>query len=139
MKKIFLIIFLNVFLLSNVCIASNWIEILEKKYIDADTISINNMGYVSFWIKALRKQDEELALIGKNFWYSLDKHTIDCKYKKISSEVIMIYDLKEKLIFSDELPSYQWHSIAPDTYADAYYNLFCLVPFEENPLTKNKI
>ena len=133
MKKILIALFL----LCNFCLGANWFELLDKKYVDVSTTSINNMGYVSFWIKALNKNGDEVSKIWKNYWYSVDKFSLDCKNKKISTDVVMIYDLKEKLIYSDELPYHEWHSIAPDTYADAYYRYFCIFPFEENPLLKH--
>ena len=135
MKKLAIIMFL--ILATNICYAARWFEILDKKYIDISSIDVNPLEHVTFWIKALKKPGETITGIGSNFWYSLDKFTVDCRNKRVSTDVIMIYDLKEKLIYSDELRTHDWHSIAPDTYADAYYRYFCIVPFDENPLLQN--
>ena len=136
MKKILLVLLL---FFTNICYADDWLEILEKKYINIPNISTYKKQYVSFWIKAYRKDGEELALIGNNFEYSIDKFTIDCKNKKSSVDSITIYDKQGKVLFFDELVKHDWHEIAPDTYADAYYRLFCLIPFSKNPfLNKSK-
>lgn len=136
MKKIFILITM-LFLLSSAQ-ANDWLQILDKKYINIPTITTSKKQYVSFWIKAYRKEGEKLDLIGENFDYSLDKFTVDCKNKKDSLDNITIYDNRGKIIFSDELKQHDWHDIAPDTYADAYYRLFCLVPFKKNPLINPK-
>ena len=130
MKKTLLILFL----LCNICYGAKWFEILDKKYVDLETAEVDKNGYVTFWIKALKKPGESINGIGSNFWYSMDKFSLDCKNKKLSPDVVTIYDTKEKLIFSDELRYHDWRSIIPDTYGDAYYRYFCIFPFEENPL-----
>lgn len=114
--------------------AANWTEIFEKQYVDLESIKINKKdNTVQFWVKALRKDPKEL-FDDKPYWYMINKWNISCyKYSRIES--INVYDLNEKIIYSDSyIP--KWNDIIPDTYADGYYRLFCLIPFEQNPLLK---
>ena len=53
-------------------------------------------------------------------------------------ESFTVYDLKQNIIYSDDKAT-EWHHIIPDTYMDGYYRLFCLVPFEENPLLNEQL
>lgn len=134
MKK-FLIVFLLI-VLSLPVFASNWVQIFEKQYLDFESIKVDyKNNTVSFWVKALRKNATD-KFDGKDYWYMLDYYTYDCSQKKTSLDVMMVYDLKNNLIFSNEWSYHDWQTIAPDTYADGYYRMFCLVPFNENPLLK---
>lgn len=47
-------------LLVSCCYAVEWIQILDKKYIDISSVSVISAGRVSFWVKALNKKDDEL-------------------------------------------------------------------------------
>ena len=133
MKKL-LITFL-LFALLPLANAAQWVEIFEKQYVDLTTIEVNTKtGIVNFWVKALRKDPSD-KFGGLDYWYTMDKWALNCSTKKSKIEAIAIYDLKQKLIFSNESFT-QWDSIIPETYADGYYRLFCLAPFDENPFFK---
>lgn len=136
MKK-FLIIILLLFFVSPV-FASEWFEIFEKLYIDMSSLEVNpNKNTINFWVKALRKDSKDTFpnREGKEipYWYSINKWSLDCNNKKTRIEISAIYDLNGKVIYSDEyIP--EWNTIIPDTYAEGFYRLFCIIPFEENPL-----
>jgi hypothetical protein len=133
MKK-FLVFLLFCFMLP--CSASNWLEMFEKKYIDLESIQLDyKNNQITFWLKSLRKDATE-KFEGMEFWYTLDQFTIDCSQKRASLNVLMVYDLKQKLIFSNEWEYKDWQTIAPDTYIEGYYRYFCLIPFNDNPLLK---
>ena len=141
MNKVIILFIL--FLISvNVCFATEWYEIFEKQYLHLTTIEPHYKdNSVIFWVKALRKDASEKIPNEKGetvpYWYSMAKWHLDCINKKERIEVLAIYDLKQKPIFWDEtIP--EWNTIVPDTYADGFYRLFCLLPFNENPLLENK-
>lgn len=133
MKKI-LILFLLLGFVSPV-FAAEWREIFEKKYIDISSIERSG-DIITFWTKFLRKDAKEVFQINnKPYWYTISRWNIDCANKKERINVITAYDLKGDLMYSDEYNS-EWNTIIPDTYADGFYRLFCLLPYEDNPLLK---
>lgn len=129
MKKIIALCCL-LFLISPV-FASEWKSLFEKKYIDFETISYND-NEISFWHKTLRTDPKE-KIDGQDYWFVLSKYTFNCKTQKIKTEAIGVYDLKGLPIMTHDFEE-EWETIYPDTYIDAYYRMFCLVPFEDNPL-----
>lgn len=134
MKKILTIVLLFVFSLP--VLASNWAELFEKQYVDLETIELNpNTKIVKFWVKALRKNPKD-KIEGKNYWFSMNQIAIKCETKEARIESIAFYDLQKELITSDS-SYYKWEPIIPDSYSEAYYRLFCLFPFDRNPLLNN--
>ena len=133
MKKTFIVLLLLIFCLP--VSAAKWGEIFEKKYIDLETIIPNdNNKTVTFWTKDLRKNAND-KFMGQDYWFTLNKWEISCKNKMSRIRSIYIYDLQNNLILEDtNVPSF--NEIVPETYADGYYRLFCLVPFDENPFFK---
>lgn len=129
MKKIIALCCLLLFSLP--AIAADWKEIFEKRYVDFETISYNQ-NQIKFWQKALRENPKD-KFDNKDYWYTMSYYNLDCKNKTVRTEAIAVYDLKGKPLYSDSYIS-EWETIFPDTYMDAYYRIFCLVPFEENPL-----
>jgi len=138
MKKV-LILFLLMFL-SVPAFAANWVEIFEKKYVDIESIMTDNQyKIVKFWTKNLRKDPKEKFpnYYGQmvDYWFSMNYWNIDCTNKKSRIVSYNVYDLNQKIIYSDD-NNLDWNEIIPETYADGYYRLFCLVPFDNNPLLK---
>lgn len=139
MKKVF-IIFLLMFL-SMPVFAAEWVELFEKKYIDIESIDVNkNYKIVKFWTKNLRKDPKEKFpnYMGKmvDYWFTMDYWNIDCANKKSRIVSYNVYDLNQKIIYSDD-KNLDWNNIIPETYADGYYRFFCMVDFKENPLLNN--
>lgn len=134
MKK-FLILFITLIILSPFVLAANWFEIYEKQYIDTESIEVYpKTNIVKFWVKTLRKDPNE-KILGKDYWYMINKWALNCSDKKVSIQAIAVYDLKEKLLVSDSSSSYYtWDEIIPDSYADGFYRMYCLLPFDDNPL-----
>ena len=135
MKKL-LIVFLLI-ILSPLVNAAQWIEIFEKQYIDFQSIELfPKENIIKFWVKALRKDPND-KFADLDYWYTMSKWNLSCNSKQTRIESIAIYDLKQKIIFSDDTTP-NWNAIIPETYADGYYRLFCLIPFNENPLFKRR-
>jgi len=133
MKKVLAL--LLVLLFASPVFAAEWREIFEKKYIDMSSIERSG-DVITFWTKFLRKDAKEVFPINnKPYWYTISRWNIDCANKKERINVITVYDLKGDLMYSDEYNS-EWNTIIPDTYADGFYRLFCLLPYEDNPLLK---
>lgn len=140
MKKSFLL-FLT--LLISFCPAfavnKDYFEIFEKKYLNTKRIDLyKSLDIVSFWVKSLNKDvnNKEYWLptasgIPIQWWYTMSNIQIDCKNNKSRTKTIAFYDLKKRLIDQSDNFS-EWSNIVPDTYADGYYRLFCLVPYDEN-------
>lgn len=132
MKK-FIFLIIGVLILALPVLAADWKEIFEKKYIDFETITVNDYDKtIRFWEKALRK-DVNDKYDGKPYWYTMSKFAISCSSKQSRIEAFAIYDLKGKILYSDNYKP-EWNEIFPDTYADGYYRLFCIVDFLQNPL-----
>ena len=115
--------------------AAKWGEIFEKKYIDLETITPNyQYKTVTFWTKDLRKNASD-KILGKDYWFTMNKWEISCNDKMSRIRSIYVYDLQSNLMFEDTtVPSF--NEIIPENYADGYYRLFCLVPFDKNPFFK---
>ena len=95
----------------------DYIEIYEKQYLNTKRIDLyKSLDIVSFWVKSLNKEPKN-----KEYWLPT------------ASGTLVFYDLKGQPIDqSDDVT--EWTNIVPDTYADGYYRLFCLVPYDENPI-----
>ncbi len=134
MKKIFIFTYLFLFFACP-AFSARWGEIFEKKYIDLETITPNYQEKtLTFWTKDLRKNASD-KILGKDYWFIMNKWEISCSDKMSRIRSIYIYDLQNNLIYEDTtVPSF--NEIVPETYADGYYRLFCLVPFDENPFLK---
>ena len=129
------IIILVLMLIANTCFAAKWVNFFEKQYIDFDSLEpTHETDTISFWIK--RYSDNKEKFMGKRFLFSINKMDISCKNKKARISETAVYGKKNKLIYNIEEKS-NWDTIIPDTYADGYYRMFCLVPFKENPLLKH--
>jgi hypothetical protein len=112
--------------------ATDWKVIFEKKYLDISSIERKG-DIITFWTKFLRKDSKELAPgLNKPYWYILHHWNMDCANKKERIDTLAIYGLKGELIYSDDYTP-EWNTIIPDTYADGFYNIFCSVPYDENP------
>ena len=130
MKK-FLILFILLVFVSPV-FAANWVEVFEKNYLDVSSLEQHN-NIVTFWVKSLRKDPKDvIPVLNKSYWFSLDRWNINCANKKERIDVVNVYGLKGELLYTDEYVP-EWRTIVPDTYADGFYNMFCSVPFEDNP------
>ena len=131
MKKIIIASLLLIFCLP--VFASQWIEIFGKKYIDFESIELYPKDkIIKFWTKNLRVNPKE-KYDNEDYWYTVSKWALSCNTKEHRIEAISIYNLKDELIDADStIPN--WNAIAPDTYAEGYYKMFCLLPFNKNPL-----
>ena len=133
MKKV-LALFL-VLLFTAPVLAAEWKEIFEKKYIDISSIERSG-DIITFWTKFLRKDAKEVFPINnKPYWFTINRWNIDCLNKKVRIDVMTAYDLKGDLMYSDEYNA-EWDTIIPDSYSDLFYRLFCIAPYENNPLLK---
>ena len=119
--------------------AACWGEIFEKQYLDLESIKPNSENNtISFWIKKYNKDIKQLLpMTNQKYLYSISRWNIDCTNQKSRISSMAVYDLKENLIYSDDFVP-DWNSIIPGTYADAFYRIFCLVPFDKNPIITGK-
>lgn len=119
----------------------DYVEFYEKQYLNTKRIDLyKSLDIVSFWVKSLNKEPKNKeywvptasgTLV--QWWYTMSNIQIDCKNNKSRIRTLVFYDLKERPINqSDDIT--EWSNIVPDTYADGYYRLFCLVPYDENPI-----
>lgn len=137
MKKI-LLLFCICFDFILPAFATNWEQIGDKIYIDADSIERYSERYetedtkkFSFWIKSLNDGSSYFAKMekayGKKVWYTLSRDIVDCNEKTIANKSIVVYDLKSQVIDSYEsiLYSGSWNSIVPDSVGELYYYGIC--------------
>ena len=131
MKKLIIVLGLMLFSFAS---AADWFEIMDKLYLDLDTIEFQQKKQVTFWFKALNT-DKELELEGKKIWYSVNKYTIDCKNKTIQDKAFYFYDLKGSEIAGTHEPSEEVRPIVPGTKADGWEMLMCRL-MQANPKVK---
>jgi hypothetical protein len=144
MKKIFLLFLLFCFSLPAM---AEKLNLFENKSIRTDKFYINNRKKeISFWvenynispdlvpeIKLIIGEDKKLKTLTSQSLLS-----INCKKQKSKVLAFYLYDDNTRsLLFSDLKPS-DWEIIAPDTYIDAYFRLFCIIDFKENPILNKK-
>ena len=103
MKK-FICLLVLILLSSEMCFSAEWFEVFEKQYIHLSTIEPNfYTNTIQFWVKKLRKDPKELVPeINKPYWYTMSRWNLDCANKKERIDVIAVYDLQGKLMYSDE-------------------------------------
>jgi hypothetical protein len=132
MKKLIVIFSLMLFSFAS---AADWFEIMDKLYLDLDTIEFNQRKkQVTFWFKALNK-DKELEFEGKKIWFTVNKYTIDCKNKTLHDKAFYVYDTKGSEIVGIHEPSEEVRPIVPGTRADGWEMLMCALR-EANPKVK---
>ncbi|MDD3237627.1 MAG: hypothetical protein PHV37_05960 [Candidatus Gastranaerophilales bacterium] len=139
MRRIFLLI-TALFLSTIQTYATNWVPITNdnKNFIDTesieyftDTLNYRSTNKYSFWTKSLNDKTQLYTFIEKNYhkkpWYKLNKQVVDCTNKKLGLESLIVYDLKEQVITSDEynILLSDWHSIVPDSYGELLYDVVC--------------
>lgn len=115
-------------------LASNWVEVGYKRYLDYDSYQqLSNDLYpnrYAVWEKSLNNGDKRFKDIekqkGKKIWYSLTRFGADCSDKTVNVLDIIYYDLSGKVIQSDRFSEYSgWNSIVPDSLGAFYYNMMC--------------
>lgn len=132
MKKLIIVLGLMLFSFAS---AADWFEIMDKIYLDLDTIEFNQRKkQVTFWFKALNK-DKELEHEGKKIWFSVNKYTIDCKNKTLQSKAFYIFDMKGSEIAGTHEPTSEVRPIIPGTRADGWEMLMCGT-MQANPKVK---
>lgn len=133
MKKILFIVLL---LCINLSYSAEWKSFFDDKYIDFENITTNNKeNTITFWAKNIYKTNKP-KIENRKIDMSVHKWVIDCKNKKSNIQSSRLYKNNNLVYSEDNIKDFQ--DIAPDTYADAYYRMFCLIPFEENPLINSK-
>jgi hypothetical protein len=132
MRKLIVVLSLMLFSYAR---ATDWFEIMDKIYLDLDTIEFQQRKkQVTFWLKALNK-DRELEFEGKKIWFTVDKYTIDCKNKTLQDKAFYIYDMKGSEIAGTHEPTSEARLIVPGTRADGWAMLMCALR-EANPKVK---
>lgn len=134
MKKNKLFILILTFLVTlNFAIAADWVQIAEKTYLDASSLSqfkyFDNDVYYSIWAKNLNngtdlwKQLEKIN--GKKIWYNKTLWVVNCSKKEIGTKSSVMYDINENVIYNYEPLYPDWSSIVPETMGEVIYTLVC--------------
>jgi hypothetical protein len=132
MKKLIIVLGLMLFSFAS---ATDWFEIMDKIYLDLDTIEFQQRKkQVTFWFKALNK-DKELEFEGKKIWFTVEKYTIDCKNKTLQDKAFYIFDMKGSQIAGTHEPTSEARPIIPGTRADGWEMLMCRL-MQANPKVK---
>lgn len=133
MKRFIIALLIGIILSLSQVLASNWVEIDSKLYVDVDSISIqtdiNNDTIVSFWLKRLNNQDSIMKRWEKKYnqkiWYDKTYQSLNINNMTIKYNEWLIYNLKQEVIDSMNFDSMSiWHRIVPDTKAEAIYEFF---------------
>lgn len=116
--------------------AADWVQIAEKQYLDVSSITpynydlnFNNDRLYSIWQKNLNNGTENWEEIekniGKKIWYYKYLQVVNCSKKEIAVRSIILYDLKENAVFSNDYYPLEWQSVAPDTIGEGIYTDVC--------------
>lgn len=120
MKKI-CILLLTFIMLQLSSFATNWVECGYKTWVDLDTVAISGKE-VSAWFKMLNPGDWEL-FNGKKVGYRMLFWSAKVGSRQIGLKNIAIYDLKNKLLFSDDSQYVRYADIIPETVGAGIYNV----------------
>ena len=136
MKKIIILLLIVLINLSP-AYAAKWYKVTDKYYVDLnspqryyDPLLYNSISY-TFWNKALNNKYAEFINIEKRYnkkvWYKLEKTIINCTTSSYAIKSSIYYDLKNKVIYSQENSNYMlmWNSIPPDTIISWHYDWIC--------------
>lgn len=141
MKKyiIFLLVLFITFV-GNVTLATNWMEIDNKTYIDMDSVNIElapltNSKIISFWVKSLNNKSSYYLTLEKKYkqkiWFDKTRFKIDIDSRKISIDYWIVYDLNGMPIISQNYID-DWSPIIPDTFSDLLYNIAQIICTKSN-------
>ena len=136
MKKNLLLITVAIITMACCVYAADWVQISEKQYLDVSSITsynydlnFNNDRLYSIWQKDLNNGTENWKEIekniGKKLWYDKYLQIVNCSKKEIAVKSIILYDLKENAVFSNDYYPLEWQSIAPDTIGEGIYTDVC--------------
>lgn len=125
MKRLLIVLFL----LSNFCVAAEWIELMPKWYIDKETYDYNYQYDTAYaWFKILNNGG--IKPIGdRKVWYVINKEEADCESRKIRMLKTYAYDLKSKVVISSQEPD-KWKEVIPGSNMELIYKVLCR-PYEE--------
>ena len=137
MKKNLFIIFTILLTITNFVFAADWVQIYEKIYLDATSLSpykydlykYNDDRLYSIWEKKLNDgtspwKDVE-KLLGKKLWYNKSLLIVNCTKKEIATKSSIYYDLKNNVAYTYDNSYLDWISVAPETVGELNYTVVC--------------
>ena len=144
MKKRILTVILTLLICIPNTFAANWVQYDEKKYLDTESINKESasdlLNRYSIWTKRLNDGSEPFKnmenILNKKIWYLLMKYTFDCDRKTIRDDDIVIYDLDNKPIYSNQ--SYSTSSVVPESNGEYLYNYVCARCVNNNPTSSTR-
>lgn len=123
LKKYVILLFI-VFTFQGITLAADWNEIVDKHYIDMDSIQKTNWGGMVFWVKQLNPGTWQ-AINNKKVWYRMTRIELFCSSKSIRTQTMVNYDFNREVIDQSDNPSYKTENIVPESVGELYYDFIC--------------
>lgn len=150
MKKNLFFVLLAILTLICRAYAAEWVQIGEKSYLDASSMSpydyrlnFDNDGLYSIWKKSLNDGTDMWKNLEKNLdkklWYNQSLLIVNCTKKEIAIKSSVTYDLKDKAVSSENLNLLEWRSIVPESNGEFIYTLVCNTYDNVQSKSNNKI
>ena len=128
----------------NSVFAADWVQIGDKIYLDASSLSeyaydlnFDNSKIYSIWKKGLNDSTDSWKNLEKNYkkklWYDKTLFVINCSRKELAVKSIVLYDLNENVVDNIDNSYLNWSSIVPETNGEVMYSLVC------RPIVSNNI
>ena len=131
--KCILSVLFVLFLSSLSVMASSWIKVEDKIYVDAESIEQVHYrsDWYSLWIKHLNDGSKYYKDIekkyGKKIWYDLSLFLFDCRDKTYTVKSTVLYDTAGGFIDSYDGNGYPDSVVVPDTMGEFYHNIACRI------------
>lgn len=136
MKNLISILFI-LFVSSPHALATNWIEVADSMYIDADSIELynpqdsNKDKMYSYWVKYYNNGtvhwQNYSKVTGKEILFSIGMQIINCEQKTATTKTTIDYDKDNLPLFRNDTLDYllKWKHIAPGTLGEDMYQVLC--------------
>lgn len=136
MKKNLFLVFTALLTITLSVFAADWVQIYEKIYLDASSLSsynyyanYNNDKLYSIWGKMLNDGKQNWKVLenysGKKAWYNKTQWIVNCSKNEIAVKSTVWYDLKEDIIGNYDSNYLDWKSVTPETVGEGIYHTVC--------------
>lgn len=137
MKKFVLIFTILAIISIPAFAASNWVQALDKKYVDTNSLRKENYlgynygNYYSFWWKELNDGSNAFTQLENYYkskvWYIKTQYYIDCNNKKWAIKSSIDYGIEDNVLGHFDYNDYQlrFMSVVPDTRSEFWYEYAC--------------
>ena len=124
MKNAVIALILILFAFGSPVLASNWMQIGDKDYIDLDSVKYSD-GFSYYWAKYLNDGSNTFKNINKDIWFVLMYQIINCDNRTEANSIISAYNLKGDNLGELKEPNLRFDLFTPDSPVDKAFNYVC--------------